>query len=91
MVQTTDNVDTPRGLAFAVSAYLLWGFLPLHMKALAHIPAAEIVVHRVIWSVPIAGALLIALGRTKELRAALDQLIRKIMACVTAALISLNL
>ncbi len=90
MVQTTDNVDTPRGLAFAVSAYLLWGFLPLYMKALAHIPAAEIVVHRVIWSVPIAGALLIALGRTKELRSALVNPRMLGMACVTAALISVN-
>jgi chloramphenicol-sensitive protein RarD len=90
MAQPTDNVDTPRGLAFAVSAYLLWGFLPLYMKALAHIPAAEIVVHRVIWSVPIAGALLIALGRTKELRAALVNPRMLGMACVTAALISVN-
>lgn len=90
MAQTTDNVDSPRGLAFAVSAYLLWGFLPLYMKALAHIPAAEIVAHRVIWSVPIAGILLIVLGRTKELRAALVNPRMLGMACVTAALISMN-
>ena len=44
--------DTPQGLAFAIGAYGLWGFLPLYMKAMAHIPAAEIVVHRVIWSAP---------------------------------------
>jgi len=33
-----DN-DSPAGLAFAVSAYVLWGFLPLYMKLLDHIPA----------------------------------------------------
>jgi chloramphenicol-sensitive protein RarD len=25
------DADTPRGFAFAVSAYLMWGFLPLYM------------------------------------------------------------
>ncbi|MEX0303669.1 MAG: EamA family transporter RarD, partial [Leisingera sp.] len=88
--QTSENMDTPRGLAFAVTAYLLWGFLPLYMKALSHIPAAEIVTHRVIWSVPVAGALLIILRRTKDLRAALKNPRMLGMACITAALISMN-
>ncbi len=26
---TQENTDTPQGLAFAISAYVLWGFLPL--------------------------------------------------------------
>ncbi|KIC24425.1 MULTISPECIES: EamA family transporter RarD [unclassified Leisingera] len=88
--QTPQNLDTPRGLAFAVTAYLLWGFLPLYMKALSHIPAAEVVTHRVIWSVPVAGALLIVLRRTKDLRAALKNTRMLGMACITAALISVN-
>ena len=50
-----ENVDTPQGLAYAMTAYLLWGFLPLYMKLVAHMPALEVVAHRVIWSVPIAG------------------------------------
>ena len=31
MTDTTkpENVDTPQGLAFAITAYVLWGFLPL--------------------------------------------------------------
>ena len=88
--QSTENVDTPRGLALAVTAYVLWGFLPLYMKALSHIPAAEVVTHRVIWSVPVAGALLIILRRTRDLRAALKNPRMLGMACVTAALISIN-
>lgn len=88
--QTPENMDSPRGLAFAVTAYLLWGFLPLYMKALSHIPAAEIVTHRVIWSVPVAGALLIILRRTKDLQTALKNPRMLGMACITAALISIN-
>ena len=64
--------DSLRGLAFALTAYLLWGFLPLYMKLLAHIPPAEVVAHRVIWSVPIAGVVLVALRRTRDLKIALQ-------------------
>jgi chloramphenicol-sensitive protein RarD len=54
--------DTPRGFAFALVAYLLWGFLPFYMKAVSHIPAVEVVAHRVVWSVPIAAVVLICLA-----------------------------
>ncbi len=82
--------DTPQGLAFAVGAYGLWGFLPLYMKAIAHIPAAEIVVHRIIWSVPVGALVLILLGRTDTLREAFRQPRTLMMGCVTAGLISVN-
>jgi chloramphenicol-sensitive protein RarD len=88
--QKPDNVDTPQGLAFAITAYLMWGVLPLYLKAVSHIPAAEVVAHRVIWSVPLAGALLILLRRTDDLRAALRSPRTLLMACITAALISIN-
>ncbi len=84
------NEDTPQGLAFAVTAYVLWGFLPLYMKLLSHIPPAEVVAHRVIWSVPIAGALLFFLGRTDSIKQALTSPKTLLMGCITAALISLN-
>lgn len=82
--------DTPRGFGFALAAYGLWGFLPLYMKALAHVPPAEVVAHRVIWSVPIAGLVLVLLGRTHDLRAALQSRRTLAMGAVTAALISVN-
>jgi len=82
--------DTPRGLALAITAYVLWGFLPLYMKLLAHVPAVEIVAHRVIWSIPVAGAVLLILRRTKDLREAIRNPRMLAMGCVTAALISVN-
>ncbi len=85
-----DNRDTPQGLAFALAAYGIWGFLPLYMKVIAHIPAAEIVAHRIVWSVPIAGALLILLGRTKDIAHALRSPRMLAMGMVTAALITVN-
>lgn len=84
------NEDTPQGLAFAITAYVFWGFLPLYMKLLSHIPPAEVVAHRVIWSLPIAAIVLIALGRTRTLRDAVRQPRMLAMGCVTAALVSIN-
>ncbi len=84
------NEDSLRGFGFALSAYLLWGFLPIFMKAVGHISPAEVIAHRVIWSIPIAGAVLIWLGRTQDLRVALRTPRMLLMAVVTAALITVN-
>jgi len=89
-VITPKNEDTLRGFFFALSAYVIWGFLPLYMKALAHISPAEIIAHRVIWSLPIAGIILVIMGRTADLRRALRTPRMLGMAFLTAALISVN-
>lgn len=84
------NQDTPAGLGFAIGAYTLWGFLPLYMKMLDHVGPVEVVAHRIIWSVPIAALLLVALRRTSDLWTALRTPRMLAMGCVTAALISVN-
>lgn len=89
-MRPTPNEDSLRGFGFALTAYLLWGFLPIYMKALAAIPAAEIIAHRIIWSVPVALAILWSLGRTGDLIRALKTPSMLGMAALTAALISVN-
>jgi chloramphenicol-sensitive protein RarD len=89
-MENPENKDSLRGFGFALTAYLLWGFLPLYMKAMAHIPPAEVVAHRVIWSVPIAGVVLWWLGRTSDLKVALRSPRMIGMGMLTAALISVN-
>ncbi len=86
----TTNQDTPQGLFFASSAYILWGFLPLYLKMLSHVSTGEVIAHRIIWSVPVAAAVLIALGRTATLREAFRNPRMLGMGCITAALISIN-
>lgn len=85
-----ENTDTMAGFGFALSAYIIWGFLPLFMKAVAHIPPVEVIAHRVVWSIPIAAAVLIFQGRTQDLRRAWRNPKMLGMAAVTAALISVN-
>lgn len=42
--------DSREGLVFAAGAFALWGLYPFYFKALAHVPALEIVLHRIVWS-----------------------------------------
>ncbi|MBY3175686.1 EamA family transporter RarD [Rhizobium leguminosarum] len=89
-VPLAKNEDSPRGFAFALTAYLLWGFLPIYMKAVAHISPAEVIAHRIVWSLPLAGIVLIVLGRTGDIRAALSSPRMLAMAALTASLITVN-
>lgn len=84
------NEDSARGFAFALSAYFLWGFLPLYMKAVAHISPTEVIAHRILWSVPVAGLVLLALRRLDDLKLAFRSPRMLGMAAVTAFLISIN-
>ena len=79
-----------RGFIFALSAYLLWGILPFYLKSVAHMPALEVVAHRIIWSVPIAAALLWWLGLFGDLKIALTTPRMLAMATLTASLITIN-
>ncbi|TCA37137.1 EamA family transporter RarD [Rhizobium leguminosarum bv. viciae] len=89
-VPLAKNEDSPRGFAFALTAYLLWGFLPIYMKAVAHISPAEVIAHRIVWSLPLAGIVLVVLGRTQDIRAALSSPRMLAMAALTASLITVN-
>ena len=82
--------DTREGFLFALSAYLLWGFLPLFMKAIDHIPAHEIVAHRIVWSVPVAGIIIFWLGRTADLKRVLREPKTIAQSALCAAIISVN-
>jgi chloramphenicol-sensitive protein RarD len=84
------NEDSASGFAFALSAYFLWGFLPLYMKAVGHISPTEVIAHRILWSVPVAGLILLALRRMDDLKLAFRSPRMLGMAAVTAFLISIN-
>lgn len=87
---SVDEKAAQRGFLYALAAYLLWGVMPFYMKAVAHIPAIEVVAHRAVWSVPVAGGLLVWLGRTSDIRRALRTPRTLVMGLLTAALISVN-
>ena len=78
------------GFILGLLAYALWGVLPLYFKAIAAVPAVDIVAHRVLWSLPFLAAL-IALSRAwPKVREALGQRRTLGMLVVTALLIGGN-
>lgn len=43
--------ETKQGVIYALMAFVFWGLTPIYFKELAHVPATEILLHRVLWSV----------------------------------------
>lgn len=82
--------DTGRGFGLALAAYVLWGGLPIYFKALEAVPTGEVIAHRIVWSVPVALAVLVWLGRTADLRRALVSPRMLGMGLMTSALIAVN-
>lgn len=45
-----NSTETRKGVLLALSACLIWGLAPVYFKFLRHVPAIEILTHRVVWS-----------------------------------------
>jgi len=54
---------TARGYALTLAGFGLWGVFPLFFKQLDHIPAGEIIAHRIVWTLIVAGLVALVLGR----------------------------
>lgn len=39
-----------KGILYGISAYVFWGFFPIYWKLLHHVPAIQLIGHRIIWS-----------------------------------------
>jgi chloramphenicol-sensitive protein RarD len=90
--ETSTPVDSGarQGFALGVAAYGLWGVLPVYFKALRSVDAADIVAHRIVWSVPVLAALLSFSGTWGEVREALRNRRVLVLLTVTALLIGGN-
>jgi len=86
----TSHRDVRRGFAFGVAAYGLWGVLPIYFKAIADVPAFDIVAHRVLWSLPFLAVLLTVSRGWSEVRQAVRRRRTLILLLSTATLIGIN-
>jgi len=84
------NNELQKGYAYTISAYVFWGVVPAFFKLLDHIPADEIFVQRIVWSLLFTALLALALKRTQELRATLRSTRTLLLLCVSACLIAGN-
>ncbi|OEH91636.1 EamA family transporter RarD [Bacillus solimangrovi] len=75
------------GISYTVIAYVLWGILPLYWKLLEHVPASEILAHRIVWSFLFVLSIIIFRKRYKAFIQLLRTLIKhpKKMAAILLA------
>ena len=78
------------GLPLAIAAYICWGFLPLYIALLRHVPAFELVGWRVIFTLPLCLAIILLRRQWPDLRTALStpKVFRRLVA--SALLIGTN-
>lgn len=82
-VTETPEARARNGVIAALAAFSMWGFLPIYFKVTQHVPALEILAHRIVWAVPF-GALIILLRRQwPEVRRAFGH--RRTLALLIAA------
>ena len=78
------------GLAPAVGAYLVWGFLPLYLILVRAVPAFEFVAWRIIWTLPICLAIVALRKQGADVRTALADRRALGWLAVSSALIAVN-
>ena len=61
--------ETRLGLLYATGAFLLWGIVPVYWKMLQHVPALEILAHRIVWGLAFVAVWMTIRGRWPDLRA----------------------
>ncbi len=66
----TPAAEAKKGVAYGLSAYLLWGFLPVYFKLLSEVLPTEVVAQRILWSVVLLLGLILAARRWTQLRVA---------------------
>src|SRR5688572_27084689 len=73
-----------------MSAYLMWGFIPLFFKLVTHVPPIVVLSHRIVWSVLFVGALLTAQRRWAEVVAAVRSRRAMTVLAASTAMIAVN-
>ena len=79
-----------RGVTAVTTAFVIWGLFPLYLKPLTHVPALEILAHRIAWCLLFVLGWLAWKGRLHEVTAAVRD--RGVLArlVLSAALIAVN-
>lgn len=88
--QPTHEPASRAGLAYGLAAYGFWGLVPIYFKAVASVPALEVLAHRVVWSVVVLAVVLTVQRRWGEVTAVLDDRHTLGVLAVTALLVGGN-
>lgn len=79
-----------RGIIQAVSAYVLWGLMPLYLLLVSSVPALELVGWRILWTVPVCLAIVALRGQARELLRAFTDWRTLRLLLLSSVLIAVN-
>ena len=79
-----------KGILYALSAYGLWGFLPIYWKLLKGVPPLEIMAHRIVWGLIILLGLLAYKQRWAWLQSVRQSRRTMVTFVISAVLLSAN-
>ncbi len=85
-----DHQRSHPGVLFAVVAFTFWGLTPLYYRPIDHVGAAEILAHRIIWTVVMIPLILVALGQVHRLTSLFRSPRTVGLLCISGAMIVSN-
>ncbi len=66
-VLQSDERAARAGVIYGLSAYTTWGLVPVYFKAVANVPAAEVLAHRIVWTLVLLVVVMTLGRRWKEI------------------------
>lgn len=83
--------ESARGYAAAVGAYAMWGLVaPIYFKAVGAAGPAEIMAHRILWTVVVMAALVFAVKSWDDIRRTVDTSRKLQVFALTTVLVTAN-
>lgn len=82
--------EQTRGVAAMIGACGIWGLSPMYYKLLSHIPAMEVLSHRMVWSLVFFVVLLAAQGRLREIARSMNTLRTFTLVAIASLMIAAN-
>ncbi|WP_066951868.1 EamA family transporter RarD [Streptomyces lushanensis] len=79
-----------QGLLFGVAAYTLWGLFPLYFRLLESSSTLEILLHRLVWTLPLCLVITTVSGAARELRTLLWDRRRVVTLAAAAGVLAIN-
>ncbi|WP_040978177.1 EamA family transporter RarD [Oceanobacillus jeddahense] len=85
-----ENKSLQQGAVITFVAYLLWGIFPIYWKLLEHVPAGEVLAHRIVWSLVFMIFLVLVTGNWRHFMETVHILKKdrkKTIAIITASIV----
>ena len=78
-----------KGILYGIGAYVFWGFFPIYWKLLHHVPAIQLIGHRIIWSFLLLIVVILFTKQWTDFRATVNAKVLRIYT-IAALLIGVN-